>query len=293
MVKTHITASKPMKTFILSVFFYCMIIQAQAQQHSPVKLWPGQVPLETKPKGVEKETFDNGLLRITEVTDPLIEVYLAPVKSAKPTPAVVVCPGGGYSILALELEGREIAVWLNSQGISAFVLHYRVPMKKDGALQDAARAMRIIRSKAAAYNINVEQVGIMGFSAGGSLSARLNSRFAEPLYQAVDKADELSAKPNFCILIYPAYLDAGANNTLTPELKLNSTSAPFFIFQTSDDQYGNSALVMASALRNEKLPVELHFYATGGHGYGLRPGNEAAQAWPVLLSTWLNGHVLK
>lgn len=282
-----------MKTFILSVVLYTLMNQVHAQQHSEIKLWPGQVPSEKLKKANDIEASENGVLRVSQVTDPKIEVYLSTSKPGKPTPAVVVCPGGGYSILALDLEGREIAVWLNSLGISAFVLHYRVPMKKEGALQDAARAMRIVRSKAAELNINIDQLGIMGFSAGGSLSARLNSRYAESLYQPVDKADELSAKPDFCVLIYPAYLDSGVNNTITPELTLSPKSSPFFIFQTSDDQYGNSALVMTSALRKEKIPVELHLYASGGHGYGLRPGNTAAADWPKLCASWLKARLFK
>lgn len=282
-----------MKNFILSLVFYAIMTQVQAQQHSEIKLWPGHVPSEKLVKGNDIEASENGVLRVSQVTDPKIEVYLTSSKPGKPAPAVVVCPGGGYNILALDLEGREIAVWLNSLGISAFVLHYRVPMKKEGALQDAARAMRIVRSKAIELNINIDQLGIMGFSAGGSLSARLNSRFAESLYQPVDKADEFSAKPDFCVLIYPAYLDSGASNTVSPELKLSASSAPFFIFQTSDDQYGNSALVMTSTLRKEKIPVELHFYASGGHGYGLRPGNTAAAAWPGLCGYWLKSRLFK
>ncbi len=282
-----------MKTFILSIVLCAIITQVQAQQHSEIKLWPGQVPSEKLAKGSDIEASENGVLRVSQVTDPKIEVYLTSSKPGKLAPAIVVCPGGGYNILALDLEGREIAVWLNSLGISAFVLHYRVPMKKEGALQDAARAMRIIRSKATELNINIDQLGIMGFSAGGSLSARLNSRFAESLYQPVDKADEFSAKPDFCVLIYPAYLDSGVNNTVSPELKLSASSAPFFIFQTSDDPYGNSALAMTSALRKEKIPVELHFYASGGHGYGLRPGNTAAAAWPGLCASWLKARLFK
>jgi len=282
-----------MKTLILSIVFYTIMVQVQAQQHSEIKLWPGQVPSEKLTKANDIEASENGVLRVSQVTDPTIEVYLTPSKSGKPTPAVIVCPGGGYSILALDLEGREIAVWLNSLGISAFVLHYRVPMKKEGALQDAARAMRIVRSKAAELNINIAQLGIMGFSAGGSLSARLNSRYAESLYLPVDKADEFSTRPDFCVLIYPAYLDSGANNTVSPELKLSVSSAPFFIFQTSDDPYGNSALVMTSALRKEKIPVELHFYASGGHGYGLRLGNKAAEDWPIVCASWLKARLFK
>lgn len=132
----------------------------------------------------------------------------------------------------------------------------------------------------------------MGFSAGGSLSARTSTNFNKKTYVPVDKFDSLSCRPSFTMLIYPAYLDQGPNLTLTPELELSKDVPPIFIFQTADDPYGNSALVMAGALRNAKLPVELHLLSTGGHGYGLRPGKIAAETWPVLAEKWLKS-VLK
>ena len=128
----------------------------------------------------------------------------------------------------------------------------------------------------------------MGFSAGGSLSARASTNFNKKTYVPVDNLDSLSCRPSFTMLIYPAYLDQGPNLTLTPELELSKDVPPIFIFQTADDPYGNSALVMAGALRNAKLPVELHLLSTGGHGYGLRPGKIAAETWPVLAEKWLS-----
>jgi acetyl esterase/lipase len=127
----------------------------------------------------------------------------------------------------------------------------------------------------------------MGFSAGGSLSARASTLFSKRTYLPVDKADSLSCRPSFTKLIYPAYLDQGTNLTLTPELKMSKDVPPMYIFQTADDQYGNSALVMAGALRDNKTPVELHLLPTGGHGYGLRQGKQAAETWPLLAEKWL------
>jgi len=264
--------------------------QVQAQQLQEIHIWPGHVPNENKLKAVSKKVSEGTIIKVTEVTDPILQVFPAPVAAGaavRPGPAVIICPGGGYSVLALDLEGTEIAAWLNSQGISAFVLQYRVPQKRDGALQDAQRAIRIVRSRAKEFNLNPDEIGIMGFSAGASLSARLNSRYNDALYTPLDHADAVSAKPDFCVLIYPAYLDSGSNNTLAPELKLQPDNSPVFIFQTSDDPYGNSALVMASALRQAKVPVELHLYAEGGHGYGLRSGKAVSQIWPALLADWL------
>lgn len=273
--------------YLTVILFYSLMNQVQAQKLQEIHIWPGHVPNENKLKAVSKKVSEGTIIKVTEVTDPILQVFPAPVAAVRPGPAVIICPGGGYSVLALDLEGTEIAAWLNSQGISAFVLQYRVPQKRDGALQDAQRAIRIVRSRAAEFNLNPDEIGIMGFSAGASLSARLNSRYNDALYTPLDHADAVSAKPDFCVLIYPAYLDSGSNNTLAPELKLQPDNSPVFIFQTSDDPYGNSALVMASALRQAKVPVELHLYAEGGHGYGLRSGKAVSQIWPALLADWL------
>jgi acetyl esterase/lipase len=227
-------------------------------------------------------------MRYSEVTNPAIEVWL-PDHPGKNIPAVVVCPGGGYKILAYDLEGTEIAAWLNKIGIAAFVLQYRIPDKKEGALQDVQRAIRVVRDNSQKWNIDPEKTGVMGFSAGGSLSARASILFNKKTYAPVDKTDSLSCRPSFTMLIYPAYLDQGPNLTLTPELKSIKDIPPMFIFQTADDQYGNSALVMAGALRENKTQVELHLLPKGGHGYGLRTGSTAAETWPVLAEKWLTG----
>lgn len=274
----------------LLVFFS---MNSFAQKSDLIYLWPGKVPGELKEKQppVTAVSQNDNILRYSEVTNPSIEVFL-PDPSKKNGGAVVVCPGGGYQILAYDLEGTEVAAWLNKIGFTAFVLQYRVPQKKEGALQDVQRAIRYVRSNSQKWNINPEKIGVMGFSAGGSLSARASTLFKNKTYQAVDKTDSTSCRPSFTMLIYPAYLDQGPNLSLTPELTLSKDVPPVFIFQTADDPYGNSALVMAGAMRNAKLPVELHLLATGGHGYGLRPGKIAAETWPVLAGKWL-GIVLK
>jgi acetyl esterase/lipase len=226
-------------------------------------------------------------MRISEVTDPSFIVFEA-TAARKNNASVLICPGGGYQILAMDLEGYEIAKWLSKAGYTAFLLQYRVPQKQDGALQDAQRALRIIRGDAVKYKIDPDKIGIMGFSAGGSLSARASTRFNDKTYTVVDKFDELSARPAFTMLIYPAYLDEGPNNSLTPELILTAETPPMFIFQTSDDPYANSAIIMAQSLRNTKIPVEFHLYPSGGHGYGLRKGQLAPETWPKLAEAWMD-----
>jgi acetyl esterase/lipase len=278
-----------MKSLFTFLFILISLISL-AQKKEIIYLWPGKVPGEAKEKQppVKDTPKNDNVLRFTEVTNPAIEIYPAdPSKSNRC--AVIVCPGGAYRILAYDKEGTEIAEWLNKLGYSAFVLQYRIPDKKEGALQDAQRAIKIVRNNASKWNIDPEKTGIMGFSAGGSLSARTSTLFNNRTYQPVDKSDSLSCRPSFALLIYPAYLDQGPNKTLTPELELTKSTPPIFIFQTADDPYGNSALVMASALRDAKLPVELHLLPAGGHGYGLRPGKPAPDTWPLLAEKWLQG----
>jgi acetyl esterase/lipase len=282
-----------MKNLFVFLLLLFLSISTYAQKSEIIYLWPGKVPGELKEKQppVIDTSKNDKILRFDEVTNPAIEVFL-PDKAINNGSAVIVCPGGGYNILAYDLEGTEIAGWLNRLGFTAFVLQYRIPDKKGGALQDVQRAMRIVRNNPHKWNIDPEKIGVMGFSAGGSLSARASTLFNKKTYPPVDKSDSLSCRPSFTILIYPAYLDQGPSLTLTPELELSKDVPPIFIFQTADDPYGNSALVMAAALRNAKLPVELHILSTGGHGYGLRPGKVAAETWPLLAEKWL-GIVLK
>jgi acetyl esterase/lipase len=277
-----------MKQLII-LFFLLSSVSTFSQKKDIIYLWPGKVPGELKEK--QEPVLDPARkaneVRFAEVTNPIIEAYLAdPAKNNKS--AVIICPGGAYRILSYDKEGTEIAEWLNKLGYSAFILQYRIPDKKEGALQDAQRALRIVRKNAARWNIDPEKIGIMGFSAGGSLGARASTLFNKKTYSPVDEADSLTCRPAFAMLIYPAYLDQGPNKTLTPELELTKETPPVFIFQTADDQYGNSALVMAGALRDAKLPVELHILPTGGHGYGLRPGKPAPDTWPGLAEKWLS-----
>jgi acetyl esterase/lipase len=264
-----------------------------SQDKDIIHLWPGNVPGETAAKQAAVPTSDTskGVTRLTDVTDPTIQIFKPEGKGNGA--AVVICPGGGYQILAINLEGYEIAKWLNKMGFTAFVLQYRVPKKQEGALQDVQRAIRLVRSRAKEWQLNPEKIGVMGFSAGGSLSARISTLYNKDSYAKTDAADEVSAKPAFTLLIYPAYLDQGTNRTLTPELTIDAQTPPMFLFATADDPYGNSALVMAGALRDAKVPVELHFYAHGGHGYGLRSGNSAADVWPALAGKWLQKTVLQ
>jgi acetyl esterase/lipase len=152
---------------------------------------------------------------------------------------------------------------------------------------DLQRAIRVVRSRAAEWGVESGDLGVIGFSAGGSLAARASTQFNTSDYISIEDDHRISARPDFALLIYPAYLDLGENRSLTPDLSHLDDAPPTFLFGTADDRHGNSALVYAGALRDHNIPVELHFLPTGGHGYGLRQGNVAAETWPALVEKWL------
>jgi acetyl esterase/lipase len=281
---------KGITTLILMLF---LMQTQQSQTKDTLYLWPNKVPGELKPKSnlIESLNKKGNVLRIREVTNPAMVVF-EPVASKNNGIGIIVCPGGGYGILAIDLEGYEIAKWLSNLGFTAYVLQYRVPNKPKEALFDLQRAIRLLRGRSANGDFKLRKLGVLGFSAGGSLSARASTRFKEVSYPAIDAFDTISSRPDFALLIYPAYLDQGTQNQLTPELLVDAETPPMFIFATADDPHGNSALVMTTALRNKKVPVELHFLATGGHGYGIRLGNIAAETWPSLAEIWLQTLVL-
>lgn len=271
------------KTMLLAS---AMLLAAPAwAQESERNIWPDKRPAEVvlKKGKMKQEMGDDDILRIQQMPVPTLQKF--PVVKSPKGKVVIVCPGGGYQILAVNHEGTEIAQWLNALGYTAYVLRYRVPDNREGALQDVQRAIRIARAENPG-----KQVGVMGFSAGASLTARAATRFQLPSYTATDEIDTQSARPDFAALIYPAYMDEGEHHTLTPELTITEQTPPFFVFQTADDRYGNSALVISQALRNHKIPVQLHIYEKGGHGYGLRANlAEAASKWPKLMEEWLLG----
>ena len=248
-------------------------------------VWPGAIPGAVKEKAAPKTQMGrDAVLRFDEVTNPTLEIF-EPEADKKNGKAVIVCSGGGYQILAYDKEGQEVAAWLANQGFTAFVLAYRVPKNRQGALQDAQRAIRLVRSK------GFQTVGIAGFSAGASLSCRAATRWASPSYESIDAVDQLSCRPDFGILIYPAYLNEGPEGTLTPELIVSAQTPPLFVFGTQDDvQYsGPSCLTITDAMRSAGAPVELHYLPRGGHGYGMRKG--VGLIWPQLCEAWLKQNV--
>ena len=277
-------------SLILILFF---TVTNYAQPRNTIHLWAGKVPgeKEEKHEPIQTSNTRGNVIRLTDVTNPAVIVF-EPDVSVNNGAGVIVCPGGGYEILAIDKEGYEVAEWLNKLCFTAFVLQYRVPSKQEEALFDIQRAIRVIRSKALAWELNTSKLGVLGFSAGGSLSARASTRYAVDTYAKMDSIDSISCRPDFAVLIYSSYLDDGENRSLTPELLVDNNTPPMFIFGTSDDRFGNGSLVMAAALRDNEVPVEVHLLQEGGHGYGMRPGNIAAETWPLLAEDWLNKVVL-
>lgn len=271
----------------MSMMVACGMALAVNAEQQVINVWPeGKVPLKTSDAPEKINPSKDDIIRLTHVNTPSLTVFLAK-DSGKPNPAVMICPGGGYNILAWNLEGTEIAEWLNSQGISAFVLKYRVPGNRDGALCDAQRAMGLIRSKAKEFNIDTNRLGIMGFSAGAHLSVRVSTNFEKRFYEAVDEVDAQSSRPNFALIIYPAYLFR-EGFTLAPELPVTAQTPPTFLLQAEDDTpYVDSSLAYAIALKAAKVPVELHIFPNGGHGYGLRKKEKSTDVWPGLAAAWL------
>lgn len=264
-------------------------------QELNINIWPDQVPGKQTSQKEEHILGERNVTRVHHVSMPTISVYPAtPKQGQATTPVVLVMPGGGYSILAYDLEGSEICQWLNTLGITAVLLKYRVPDNRDGALMDAQRSMGLIRQNASAWKINPDNIGVIGFSAGGHLSAMLSTNYEKRCYDKMDAADELSCKPNFSMLVYPAYLNS-EDGTLKDELPVNEKTPPAIIVQTQDDQLTiKGAIAYYTALVDQKIMAEIHLYPYGGHGYGLRQGEHpVSTAWPQLFGDWLQTHFLK
>lgn len=248
-------------------------------------VWPeGKMPGKgaREPEG-PKSPERTDAIRITNVSRPTLTVFPA---AKKDSPAMIVCPGGGYSYVVMDKEGTEIAAWLNAQGIGALVLKYRTPNNRDGALQDAQRAISLARSRAAEWNIDPKRLGIIGFSAGGHLAAKTSMLFDQRAYPSIDAVDQQSCRPDFAVLVYPAYLD-DRNGGLSPDLNLKANIPPTLIVHSGDDQkFILGSTLYDAALTKAEVPRKFLLYPTGGHGYGLRSTREA-QAWPDAAAEWL------
>jgi acetyl esterase/lipase len=274
-----------------------------AAGHTQIPIWPKGVPGGSPanlPAEVDTTTpkmplvAGKVLVHLGNVSVPTITLY-KPAKQKSPAPAVVVFPGGGYQILAIDLEGTEVCDWLNAKGIACVLLKYRVPNtgpypKSSAALQDAQRAVGLVRQHAAEWGIDPKRVGVLGFSAGAHLAAALSTHFDKRLYDVVDGADQLSCRPDFAVIVYPGYLALDKEGMKTnPEINPTTHTPPTIIVQAEDDPvHVENATNYFFQLKQAGVPAELHIYAEGGHGYGLRRTALPVTAWPQLVETWLH-----
>ncbi len=301
--------SKKLLTLLMMLFALSLTMFSQ-----PIKLkvWPDGVPGSKKLGSYsEKTTGGNGeIIRIQNISDPDMAVYL-PKAGTETGTAVLIIPGGGYGIVAIDHEGYAIAKWLNEHGIAGIVLKYRLPSdsimenKSIGPLQDAQEAMRIIRRNAVNWKIDSKKIGVMGFSAGGHLASTLSTHYNEKVYELKDK---ISARPDFSLLVYPVitfdatFTHMGTRNNLigenpsenqikkfSNELQINSETPPAFLVHSSDDGVVpvKNSIVYFQGLQQNKIPAELHIFQKGGHGYGLAVNKGTESSWPGLCLQWM------
>jgi acetyl esterase/lipase len=294
--------------------------RAQTWQPSPghvqVPIWPGAVPdalPHPKPESVGPGGGRVRWLKASNVSRPTMTVYLPTARNTGA--AMVVFPGGGYEVLAMDLEGTEICEWLTSRGITCVLLKYRVPGSGpwwDGehrrrvyprvqtALQDAQRTVGLVRQHAAQWHVDPHKIGVIGFSAGGHLVAAVSTHFAQRTYPRVDAADALSCRPDFAIALYPGHLWAHEDEDhatrdethlgLRPDIRVRADTPPTFLLQAEDDRVDGvlQSLAYYVALQKAGVPTEIHLYAQGGHAFGLRPTPLPIGRWPALVEQWLH-----
>jgi len=271
--------------------------------HTQVPIWSGAAPDAQAQSLPGPEYATNTLTAagqpltwVCNVSQPTMTVYSP--RGTNTGVAILVFPGGGYNALAMDLEGTEICDWLTSHGITAVLLKYRVPTphrvwygESLPALEDAQRSLGLVRLHAAEWQIDPHKIGVIGFSAGGSMVAELSTHYDKRMYPAVDAADKLSCRPDFAIACYPGHLSGEKEEPVefNPHVTITSNTPPTFLVQAEDDHVDGvgQSLAYYIALEKAKVPVEMHLYAQGGHGFGLRASKYPIAEWPQLVETWL------
>jgi len=283
-----------MRTFSV-ICFVSLCYSVAARGEEPIAVWPDLAPGETTKLTGEKMAPRAGetrpITRVEKITFPTMTVH----RPQQPTgTAVVILPGGGFSKVVPDLEGTEAAEYLNTLGITAFVLSYRTTEGKETPgwikpRQDAERALALIRSQAERYGIKPDRVGLVAFSAGGQTAARLLSGGEAKTYAPIDDVDKISHRPDFAILVYPWNMYDPKTDGLAEGIAPPKTSPPTFIVHTDDDRSSSlGAVLFYAGLKKQGVPAELHVYGNGGHGYGLRPvAGSQISSWPAHAAHWL------
>ena len=275
--------------------------------HTQVPIWPGVVPDARAIEGPEEsgtvvDSVGNKHLvagrpwiYVGKVSQPTMTVYSP--EGSNTRAAVVVFPGGGYEVLAIDLEGTEACDWLTSRGITCVLLKYRVPCAKSGpyrdcrtALEDAQRTIGLVRFRAEQLHIDPHRIGVLGFSAGGHMVAAISTHFEKRLYPIVDAADKESCRPDFAVALYPGHLAVPEQSfALNPDIRVSSQTPPTLLLQAEDDPVDpvENSLVYYAALRKAGVPAEMHLFVKGGHAFGLRRTESPITQWPQLMETWL------
>jgi acetyl esterase/lipase len=300
-----------LKLKVIMVCCSTLISIAQQASHAAeptvIEIWPTGAPDENTKIGPEKVVMspklDHKQVEVTEstrmltdVTKPTLTIY-RPEKDKDTTTAVVICPGGGYWNLYWQLEGEEVATWLNSLGVTGIILKYRVPRRPDEPkgeparrpLQDAQRAMSLVRSKAVEWGINPQRIGMIGFSAGGHLAIATATHFDQRTYDPIDEIDKISCRPNFAILAYSGYLKAKDRDEIAPSLHIPAETPPVFLIHGGDDIISSpeQSLFMYLALKRAGVPAELHIYASTTHDFGVRSSEDPYSTWTLACANWL------
>lgn len=270
--------------------------------HTQLPLWPGRVPDAAPVPGPEivanvepaKYVAGRTWAYVRNVSTPSITVYSP--KQTNTGAAVVVFPGGGYNVLAIDLEGSEVCEWLASRGITGVLLKYRVPCAVTGphrdcptALQDAQRAMSLVRSRAAEWHIDPHKIGVLGSSAGGHMVASISTH-EKRIYPPVDAADRESWRPDFAVALYPGHLATRKERILNSDIRVTAQTPPTFLVQAQDDPIDpvENSIVYHAALQEAGVRAELHVFEKGRHGFGLRRTELPITRWPELMEAWLH-----
>lgn len=301
-----------MKKICLVILQLLFIYVCGSSQNITLPLWPEEIP-NYKGTGSQEKWDTSDIISVTNVQNPNIAVYL-PAKRQATGQAVIICPGGGYWALAYDWEGIDVAKWLNSKGIAGIVLKYRLPtsvgqvVPHESPLMDAKQAMRLVRYHALEWNIDPEQIGIMGFSAGGHLASTLGTHFDYGNTYASDQIERISCRPDFMILVYPVitmtkpFMHKGSRNALigeypetalaenfSNELQVSEDTPPTFLIHAGDDKGVpvDNSLVFYQALVENNVPAEMHIYPTGDHGFSLAIGKGHLSNWTNACIEWM------